>query len=62
VRATTLLNRLLALPEVTVRGVSFGDAGVAVEVGLRRRRLVCPHCQFSTRARYDTRPVPSISA
>src|SRR5258705_12533360 len=30
-----------------------------VEVRLRARRLVCPLCPFTTRARYDTRPVPS---
>jgi transposase len=28
-------------------------------VALRRRRLVCPHCAFKTRWRYDTRPCPS---
>ena len=47
-----------------MRGVSFPDAGsdahtVVVEVGLRRKRLACPLCGFTTRARYDTRPVSS---
>jgi transposase len=30
-----------------------------VEVRLRARRLACPLCPFTTRARYDTRPVSS---
>ena len=46
-RVTTAFNRLLALP------------GVTVDVALRARRLVCPQCEFSTAARYDTRPVSS---
>ena len=59
-RATTLLNRLLDLPGIAVRGVSFPAADTAVvQVALRRRRLACPHCDYSTRARYDTRPVAS---
>jgi transposase len=62
VRATTLLNKLLDLPGITVAGVSFpaGDANVmVVDVAVRSRRLACPCCEFTTRARYDTRPVPS---
>src|SRR5258708_39742764 len=30
-----------------------------VDVRLRARRLACPLCPFTTRARYDTRPVSS---
>lgn len=59
-RASTLLNKLLDLPGITVTGVSFppGDGAVmVVDVGLRARRLACPHCDYRTRARYDTRPV-----
>jgi transposase len=64
VRVTTAFHRLLGLQDITVRGVSFPDAGsdahtVVVEVGLRRKRLACPLCGFTTRARYDTRPVSS---
>ncbi len=62
VRATTLLNKLLDLPGITVIGVSFppGDPGVmVVDVGLRARHLACPCCDHTTRARYDTRPVSS---
>jgi transposase len=59
VRVTTAFNRLLALPGVTVDDVSFGADVVTVDVALRRRRLVCPQCEFSTAARYDSRPVSS---
>lgn len=58
-RATTLLNRLLDLPGIDVSGVSLDDRRMLVEVRLRARRLACPLCPFRTRARYDTRPVPS---
>lgn len=61
-RATTLLNRVLDLAGVSVAGVSFPAArpGVLlVEARLRQRRLACPHCDYSTRFRYDIRPTPS---
>ena len=58
-RVTTAFNRLLALPGVIVDDVSFEADVVTVDVALRRRRLVCPQCEFSTAARYDTRPVSS---
>jgi transposase len=58
-RATTLLNRLLDLPGIDVSGVSLDGRRMLVEVRLRARRLTCPRCPFTTRARYDTRPVPS---
>lgn len=57
--ATTLLIRLLDLPGHDVSGVSFDDQRMLVEVRLRARRLTCPLCPFTTRVRYDTRPVPS---
>lgn len=56
-RVTTAFRRLLGLSGIVVRGVSFGDDAVVVEVGLRRGRLECPLCLFSTRSRYDTRTV-----
>ena len=66
VRATTPLNRLLDLPGIAVRGVSFPAADTAVaqvaqvaQVALRHCWLACPRCDYSTRARYDTRPVTS---
>lgn len=58
-RVTTAFNRLLRLGGVNVSGVEFGVHLVRVTVRLRRRRLVCPHCDYTTRFRYDTRPVPS---
>jgi len=59
VRVTTAFNRLLALPGTTVREVSFEPAQITVTVALRRRRLACADCQYSSRARYDTRTVDS---
>ncbi len=59
-RVTTAFNRLLALEGISVVEISFtGTASVMVDVALRRRRLVCPMCSFSTWARYDTRAVAS---
>ncbi|MQA92547.1 MAG: ISL3 family transposase [Gemmatimonas sp.] len=58
-RATTLLNRLLALAGIRVLGVSVAGDTVVVDVGLRRRKLVCPLCEFSTSNRHDTRRVES---
>ena len=37
--------------------MTFEADTVVVDVGLRRRRLVCPQGSFATAARYDTRPV-----
>jgi transposase len=61
VRVTTAFNRLLDLPGVSVTDVSFGEDRVIVDVALTRQRLACPEagCGFTTRARYDTRPVSS---
>jgi transposase len=62
VRATTLLNRLLDLPGIAVSGVSLPASdpnAMIVDVVVRRRKLSCPHCDYRTRARYDTRPVPT---
>jgi len=62
VRATTLLNKLLNLVGIAVRGVSLPDephGWLVIDVVLRSQRLACPLCEFTTRARYDTRPEPS---
>jgi transposase len=59
VRATTLLNNLLDLPGVDVSGVSLDSERMVVAVRLRAKRLACPLCSFTTRSRYDTRPVSS---
>jgi transposase len=60
VRVTTAFSRLLRLPGVGVRKVRFEPGRVVVEVALKRRRLQCPLCEFSTRARKDTRPENSV--
>ena len=59
-RVTTVFSRLLCLDGVWVRKVRFEQCVVVVRVALRRRRLRCPLCEFSTRARKDTRPVDSV--
>jgi transposase len=60
VRVTTAFNRLLDLPGTRVSTVAFTASMVVVTVGLRRRRLVCPRCEYTTWARHDTRPVTSV--
>lgn len=59
VRVTTAFNMLLQLAGVNVTAVTFHSDRVVVNVRLRRRRLVCPRCGWSTRWRYDTQPHPS---
>lgn len=59
-RVCSAFSRLLRLPGVWVRGVVFGEDRVIVEVALRRRRLECPKCEFTTAARKDTRPVRTV--
>lgn len=56
-RVTTAFNPLLSLPGASVTEVTFQDGAVVVDVALRRRRLCCPECEFTTAARYDTRQV-----
>ncbi|MCA1678256.1 MAG: transposase [Actinobacteria bacterium] len=50
-RVTSAFSRLLDLPGVWVRSVSFEPDRVVVTVALRRRRLQCPKCSYSTRHR-----------
>ncbi len=59
-RVTTAFNRLLDLDGVNVTRVEFDPDAVVVTVALRRRRLVCPVCGWSTSSRYDSRPVDSV--
>jgi transposase len=59
VRVTSLLNKLLDLPGISVTGVSIRGRKMLVDVRLRTRKLTCPHCEYTTRARYDTRPESS---
>lgn len=56
-RDTTVLRRLLAIPEVRVVGAQLNVEGLIVDVRLRRAaRLRCPSCTFTTRSVYDRRP------
>jgi len=59
VRVTTAFNQLLQLDGANVRDVSVEQTMVVVTVALQRRRLHCPECGYTTRARYDARPVDS---
>lgn len=59
-RVTTAFSRLLRLKGVWISDVRFEPDRVVVDVVLRRRRLVCPLCEHSTRARKDTRPVDTV--
>lgn len=52
-RVQTAFKRLLRLDGVTVTDVELLTASVVVTVALRRRRLVCPECSFSTTAAYE---------
>ena len=58
-RLNTAFSRLLRFWGVWVGGVRFEPDRVIVRVALRRRRLVCPECSFSTPHRHDVRPVLS---
>lgn len=53
-RVTTALCRLLRLEGMRVTSVVFEADRMLVGVALRRRRLGCPCCAFSTRGREGT--------
>lgn len=55
-RVTTVFKRLLRLGAVNVTAVEFNVSMVLVTVTLRRRRLVCSHCGYTTRVCHDVRP------
>jgi len=59
VRVTTAFKRLLGLSGITVSGVEFGTSTVVVTVRLTTAKVQCPLCVFTTKARYDRRPVSS---
>ncbi len=50
-RVSTAFSRLLCLPGVWVRSVSFQPDRVVVTVALRARLLRCPKCSYCTRHR-----------
>lgn len=59
-RVSSAFSRLVRVPGVWVRDVRFEADRVVLEVALRQRRLRCPRCEFSTAARKDRRPVPTV--
>jgi len=60
VRITAAFSRLLSLPGAWVRSVSFEPDWVVVVVALRRRRLCCPKCSYSTRHRENRQHHESV--
>ena len=50
-RVTAAFSRLRRLKGVWIRSVRFEPGKVVVDVALRRKRLHCPLCGYSTRAR-----------
>lgn len=58
-RVTAAFSSLLRLDGAYVRDVVFEADRVIVGVALRRRRLICPCCSFTTPHRHDIRPVDS---
>ena len=59
-RVTSAFSRLLDLPGVWVRSVSFEPDRVLVTVALRRRRLRCPRCSYCTRHRENRQHHDSV--
>jgi len=60
VRVTAAFFRLLRLPGVRVKKVRFEPGRVVIWVALRRRRLICPKCSFSTMARESKQDHDSV--
>lgn len=58
-RVNAGFSRLLRLDGIWVRGVRFETDRVVVWVALRRRRLRCPLCDFSTPHRHNRQRVES---
>ena len=59
-RVCSAFSRLLGLDGVWVRSVSFQHDRVRVSVALRRRRLHCPKCSYSTRHRENKQHHDSV--
>ena len=59
-RVSAAFSRLLDLPGVWVRKVVFDPDRVVVTVVLRRRRLRCPKCSYSTRHRENKQHHDSV--
>jgi len=60
VRVTAAFFRLLDLPGVWVKRVRFEPGRVVVWVALRRQRLCCPKCSYSTMARENEQDHDSV--
>jgi transposase len=60
VRVTTAFKRLLDLPGVWVKKVSYEPDRIEVTVTLRTRRLQCPKCSYSTPHRESVQHHDSI--
>ncbi len=52
-RVTTLLNRLLRLPGLWVRGIDIRDDELVVRIHRRFRLLTCPECGTRVRGRFE---------
>jgi hypothetical protein len=59
-RVTAAFFRLLRLPGVWVKKVRFEPGQVVVCVALRRKRLCCPKCSYSTMARENEQHHDSV--
>ena len=59
-RVSSAFSRLLDLDGVWVRRVQFFSDRVVVWVALRRRRLHCPLCSYSTRHRHNLQREESV--
>ena len=59
-RVTAAFSRLLDLSGIWVREVVFLPDRVVVHVALRRKKLVCPKCSFSTMARENEQDHDSV--
>lgn len=59
-RVSTAFSRLLRLPDVWVRSVVFEPGRVLVTVALRRERLLCPRCGYSTPYRENLQKDASV--
>ena len=59
-RVSRAFSRLLRLDGIWVRQVQFFADRVVVRVALRRRRLLCPLCSYTTPHRYNQQAVESV--
>lgn len=59
-RVTAAFKHLLRLPGVNVTTVDLLADRIVVTVALRRRKLLCPLCDHSVRARHNTQVVDSV--